>query len=568
MRTIFKFIFLIIISYIFVTCNSKNKRLHIDNPLSQRSDISISTIDSQCVEDLSLLCKIWGFLKYYHPSVATGKYNWDEELYQIMPLVIDSQSKNQRNQILYTWIVGLGDFDQSTSSDINSDIKQQPDILWINDEFKLGKVSKLLKNLKNAYRRNRNYYVALTPISGNPNFKNEESYSDIPYPDTGLRLLALFRYWNIIQYYYPYRYQIEGDWQDILPDFIPLIINANNALEYRLVLLKLIAAIGDTHAVISSDSILMKWKGLNNIPVDISFIENKAVVTSFFDGFNSYLPFKKGDIILSVDNVSIDSIICEKAKYCSASNNSSLLTRLASELFRTNNDSLYIKYERNGIFMYDTVNSLPVSRVGFSTLQKNKPAYSILSGSILYIYPGSLRECTIPDMFNIKGVIIDLRCYPSFKVDGFPDYNQLMPRSVEFANSTIGSIINPGLFTFRNPIKIGKNYVNYYKGKLIVLVNENTISHAEFLTMLYRKVPNACIIGTNTAGADGDVSIFSLPGGIKTTISGIGIYYPDGRETQGIGIIPDIEVKPTIKGIRENRDEVLEKAIGVIQNIK
>ncbi|WP_166638517.1 hypothetical protein [Maribacter spongiicola] len=22
--------------------------------------------------------KVWGFLKYYHPEVANGKFNWDE----------------------------------------------------------------------------------------------------------------------------------------------------------------------------------------------------------------------------------------------------------------------------------------------------------------------------------------------------------------------------------------------------------------------------------------------------------------------------------------------------------
>ena len=38
-------------------------------------------------------------------------------------------------------------------------------------------------------------------------------------------------------------------------------------------------------------------------------------------------------------------------------------------------------------------------------------------------------------------------------------------------------------------------------------------------------------------------------------------YYPDKSETQQIGILPDIEVKSTIQGIRQGRDEVLEAAI-------
>lgn len=47
-------------------------------------------------------------------------------------------------------------------------------------------------------------------------------------------------------------------------------------------------------------------------------------------------------------------------------------------------------------------------------------------------------------------------------------------------------------------------------------------------------------------------------------ISGIGVYYPDGIPTQRVGIVPDIRVEPTIDGIKNKRDEVLEKAIEVI----
>jgi len=61
------------------------------------------------------------------------------------------------------------------------------------------------------------------------------------------------------------------------------------------------------------------------------------------------------------------------------------------------------------------------------------------------------------------------------------------------------------------------------------------------------------------------VSEIVFPGGLKTWISGVGIYYPDGRQTQSIGIVPDIEIKPTIKGNMEGRDELLEKAIGIIK---
>jgi C-terminal processing protease CtpA/Prc len=106
-----------------------------------------------------------------------------------------------------------------------------------------------------------------------------------------------------------------------------------------------------------------------------------------------------------------------------------------------------------------------------------------------------------------------------------------------------------------------------FSSKLLVLENEITQSLGEYTVMAFQATGNATVIGSQTAGADGRIAYIFLPGGLKTSISGRGVYYPDKRETQRIGIVPDIEVKPTIKGIQEGRDEVLEKAIEMIEKI-
>ncbi|EPR66291.1 Peptidase, S41 family [Cyclobacterium qasimii M12-11B] len=103
-----------------------------------------------------------------------------------------------------------------------------------------------------------------------------------------------------------------------------------------------------------------------------------------------------------------------------------------------------------------------------------------------------------------------------------------------------------------------------YKGKLVVLTNEFSQSQAEYTAMAFRAGDNTTVIGSTTAGADGNVSPLFLPGGLKTMISGIGVYYPNREETQRIGIVPDIEVKPSIEGIKAGRDELLERAIEII----
>jgi C-terminal processing protease CtpA/Prc len=124
-----------------------------------------------------------------------------------------------------------------------------------------------------------------------------------------------------------------------------------------------------------------------------------------------------------------------------------------------------------------------------------------------------------------------------------------------------GSLQYPGMFNINKPIYAGKKYPEYFKGKVVILVNEQTQSSAEFHSMAFRRAPNAIVMGSTTAGADGNVSGFYLPGNIYTMFSGISILNPDGTETQRVGIVPDIEVKRTVEGIKEGKDELLIKAL-------
>ncbi|HRP92729.1 MAG TPA: S41 family peptidase [Ignavibacteriaceae bacterium] len=125
-------------------------------------------------------------------------------------------------------------------------------------------------------------------------------------------------------------------------------------------------------------------------------------------------------------------------------------------------------------------------------------------------------------------------------------------------------MVNPGEFSFTQPLLVGETRADYYKHKIVIIVNEITQSSAEYHTMAFRVAPAAIVLGSTTAGADGNISTIILPGNIRTMISGIGICYPDGTETQRVGIIPDIEMKPTIKGIKKGEDELLNKAIEII----
>ena len=53
-----------------------------------------------------------------------------------------------------------------------------------------------------------------------------------------------------------------------------------------------------------------------------------------------------------------------------------------------------------------------------------------------------------------------------------------------------------------------------------MLVDEMSLSQAEYTAMAFRVAPQAIVVGSTTAGADGNVSPIRLPGGLITMISG------------------------------------------------
>ena len=550
----------------------EQKKADIDKEFDKGSNITISNLTPAKIEDLAILGKVWGFLKYYHPVIAKGDYNWDYELFRILPKVLESQSYKERNEILSKWILSLGEVTIETHDKIeDSAIKITPDFSWINNSKFGEELTKQLLAIRDAKRGNENYYLGFVQGVGNPQFNNERSYNNVlPNPDAGYRLLSLYRYWNVIQYLYPYKNLFKENWNDVLTEFLPKFINTTGELDYKLTVLALIARIHDTHANIwGNDEALQTYKGANYAPINVKFIENQAIVTGFIKTKSGNAPeLQKGDIIVRVNNKSLDKIIQEKLSITPASNYSTQLRDIARDLLRTNDSVLNITYKRgNSIFPLTLKCYSPKNINVYENYYKKDTCFKFITPEIGYVYPGTIKNKYLPKIISevqkAKGLIIDLRCYPSeFIVFSLGEY--LMPDSISFAKFSNTSLNTPGLFTYTKALTVGKSNKEYFKGKVIILVNETTQSQAEYTTMALRVAPNATVVGSTTAGADGNVSQFTLPGGINTMISGIGVYYPDGKETQRIGMIPDIVIKPTIKGIKQDRDELLEKAIELI----
>ena len=72
------------------------------------------------------------------------------------------------------------------------------------------------------------------------------------------------------------------------------------------------------------------------------------------------------------------------------------------------------------------------------------------------------------------------------------------------------------------------------------------------------------IVGGPTAGTNGTVNFFTLPGGYEVRWTGMQVIKYDGSRHHGVGIHPTVPAVRTLKGLAAGRDEILERAIQVV----
>jgi C-terminal processing protease CtpA/Prc len=535
-------------------------KAELDTEFEKGTDIKVDNLSAIQTENLFKLGKIWGFVKYYHPDIAKGNLNWDNELFRVLPNVLNATTGEQAEAAIRTWLQKTDMSNLTTkkaSEDKNIKLKVRTD--WFKDKSILNPVlSNMLIVIENSEKPKEHYYIDFMPSVGNPIFKNENTYNKLQFNDDGVKLLTLFRYWNMIEYFFPNRHLMDENWDSVLKSYIPKMIAADTELSYMLSLLEVIGKVQDTHANIwQSNKALTEFWGIYIAPIEVKIIENKVVVTKVT---NDNGVVKVGDVITAIDGQKVETLIAEKAKYCPASNQPTQIRDVMRKLLRTNNTNINLTIEGKA------AQNIPCEAYGKFPKDETL-SHKLLADNIGYIYPATLKKGEIDDIMrkfdNTKGLVIDLRCYPSdFIVFTLGQY--LMPQPTDFVKFTTTNIEQPGTFTYTKQLKVGTTAKQYYKGKIAILINETTQSQAEYTTMALRVAPNAVVIGSTTAGADGNVSAIVLPGNVRTMISGIGIYYPDGKETQRIGIVPDIEMQPTIQGIKTGTDELLNKAIEVV----
>ena len=155
--------------------------------------------------------------------MAGGLRHWDYDLFRIIPKVLAAVDRAATNHALLQWIESLGEVAECSNCTKldTSKLLLNPPIAWLSDTADLGDA--LSKKLEVIYRNRpvKQFYLAQIPGVANPDFKNEPAYASITKRDAGYQLLALFRFWNMIEYWSLYREDTGENRAQVLSEFIP-----------------------------------------------------------------------------------------------------------------------------------------------------------------------------------------------------------------------------------------------------------------------------------------------------------------------------------------------------------
>lgn len=538
-----------------------------DHEFDHGSRIDITGASKVQVKNLALLARVWGFTKYHHPRATGGEVSMDYELFRVLPGVLAAKDKHDAQRTMTAWLDRLGAPAPCTvCAALPDSVHLQARTRWTRDEKLLGKP--MVKQLKAIYENRpadgAQYYVSFQEAK-NPRL-TERAYAQRGFPDPGYRLLSLFRYWNIIEYWYPNRELIDENWNTVLEEFIPRVLEAADRRSYVMAMRELAIRIDDGHSNVWESWEFVPPKGTGRLPALLRYVDNRFVVYARTDSAAAGDgDLQVGDALLSMNDQPVDSLVTAISSFYGGSNQAGQRRNIAFALTNGAVGPCRVVVERSG------------RRVNVATERKEidemtawhadvhdlpGATFQKLSNDVAYIKLSSVKanDCTsyIEQASGTRCLIIDIRNYPSEFVP-FELGGHLVDKPVPFAIFTKGLGSNPGTFVWTPPT-IVEPIAPRYAGKVAVLVDETSLSQSEYTAMAFRAT-GAVIVGSTTAGADGNVSTIPLPGGLHANISGIGVFYPDRKPTQQVGIVPDVVVRPTIKGIRDGRDEVAEAAV-------
>jgi C-terminal processing protease CtpA/Prc len=398
-------------------------------------------------------------------------------------------------------------------------------------------------------------------------FHPDRTYAEMRAPELPYRLLAVFRYWNVIHYFYPYKALI-GDWDGVLPQLLARMEEAEGARGYAEAVLAMSTRVPDGHTNAYGHPEIPKILGESRLPLQVRWIEGAYVVTAEDDDMRK-AGIEVGDVLLAVDGEPVAARAARLRRFVTAATEAALRNRIGGLLANgaARSTAVLTLSGQDGAPREIRVERVP--RAHSFRPQRPGPVVQVLPGNIGYADLTRLETAQVDGMFEqlakTRAIVFDMRGYPHGTAWGIASRLGQGGAKVaaRFRRAEVSALVDGDMdetsFAFAQTLPVPAKLK--YTGRTVMLIDDRAISQSEHSGLFYEAANGTRFVGSPSAGANGDVTVFTLPGGITITFSGHDVRHADGRQLQRVGLQPDIPVEPTIAGIRQGKDEVLERAV-------
>lgn len=396
------------------------------------------------------------------------------------------------------------------------------------------------------------------------------------------RLAGVALAWNVIQHSYPYFDVVDVDWLQVLSDTLQHAATDSGHDGYVLTLRWMLTQLDDGHTHVSAAD-TGKAERTSLLPFAWAWIDDQAVITYVFPTAQDML--QPGDIVHQIDGIPVADLLAARQIYVGAATPQyKRLITLQTLLEAAPDQTVTLSVQRLDGAPEDMVVTASITRELFrAALQTyllfetrpNEPVDELEPG-IWYVdiarTPSFMLDMAVAQIYGAQGLILDMRGYPHPDGMWIADLLDLLSdEPCPYIPITAPQIPRPDqdgiVFPYSpdtTPI-LTKDFRPVVAERLIVMTNEIAVSKAELYLSIIEHCTDATIIGSPSAGTNGDMNELRLPGGYSMTWTGAQVRNYDGTPFHGVGILPDVPIARTRQAVIEGRDDILEAAIEMVR---
>lgn len=557
--------------------------------------------ETQLINKLKSFTKAYGYIKYFHPSDEAAETNWKKyAVYGAKQILDAGEHQNFErtlsdiiNPVAPTAIVSHKENVPYNFKNLTPENKASYKVAFWQHQgigLEMGESKKLYRSVRvNTYEKNKRtdtifdtrlgFGALLEKDLGNgicfqmPLSLYTDKKGTYPYinkdktnafatlinqinPNVNsleTRLGNIIIVFNVFQHFYPYFKEVDVNWNTQLEIALQRCFRDKNMQDHVITLQKMTATLQDAHI-----SVRPKKRYSSAKPsVNWEWIEGNLVLTTVTEP-NSKL--KMGDVVTKINGVSAKEYFKEVHSRISSGNTGwkDYIGNLASLVDKENS---FISIEVDGV-------THKLRRTAYSGRSSNyREEYYQINDSVYYLNLSKIHmdqiDKLIPKLKKVKSIICDLRGYPRSNHEFIS--HLLKSKDTTKGWMKVAKIVYPdqerisGFNDLQWNLPAKKPYLG--DKQIIFLTDGSAVSYAESYMGYIKGYKLATIIGQPTAGANGNINSFMLPGDIKIYFTGMYVTQHNGIPFHAKGIQPDIFVEKTIAGLKEERDEFLEKAI-------